>query len=42
MKGQMKVKTPYGLEYSPHYQNTSNWKKATTKPSGGTQRASRC
>jgi hypothetical protein len=34
-KGRMKVKTPYGLEYSPHYQNTSRQKKVTTKPRGG-------
>jgi hypothetical protein len=34
-KAKLKVKTPYGLEYSPHYQNTSRQKKSTTKPSGG-------
>ena len=26
-KAKLKVKTPYGLEYSPHYQNTSRQKK---------------
>ena len=33
-KARMKVKTPYGLEYSPHYQSTSRQKKVTTKPPG--------
>jgi hypothetical protein len=33
-KAKLKVKTPYGLEYSPHYQNTSRQKKVTTKPRG--------
>jgi len=31
----MKVKTPYGLEYSTHYQSTSRQKKVTTKQRGG-------
>jgi len=31
-KARTKVKTPYGLEYSPHYQSTSRQKKVTTKP----------
>src|SRR5580658_3076026 len=34
-KATMKVKTPYGLEYSPHYQSTSRQKKVTTKPRAG-------
>src|SRR4029077_11821315 len=34
-KASMKVKTPYGMEYSPHYQSTSRQKKATAKPRGG-------
>jgi len=34
-KAKLKVKTSFGLEYSPHYQNTSRQKKATTKPRGG-------
>jgi hypothetical protein len=34
-KAKSKVKTPYGLEYSPHYQNTSRQKKAAAKPRGG-------
>ena len=34
-KAKLKVKTPYGLEYSPHYQNTSRQKKVATKPRGG-------
>ena len=34
-KGKVKVKTPYGLEYSPHYLSTSRQKKAATKPRGG-------
>jgi hypothetical protein len=34
-KSKMKVKTPYGLEYSPHYQTTSRRMKAPTKPRGG-------
>jgi len=34
-KAKLKVKTAFGLEYSPHYQNTSRQKKATTKPRGG-------
>jgi hypothetical protein len=34
-KGRTKVKTPYGLEYSLHYQSTSRQKKVTTKPRGG-------
>jgi hypothetical protein len=34
-KARTKVKTPYGLEYSPHYQSTSRQKKVTTKPRGG-------
>jgi hypothetical protein len=34
-KVRMKVKTPYGLEYSPHYQSLSRRKKGTTQPRGG-------
>ena len=34
-KGNMKVKTPYGVEYSPHYQRTSRQLKVTTEPRGG-------
>jgi len=34
-KAGTKVKTPYGLEYSPHYQRTSRRKGATTEPRGG-------
>jgi hypothetical protein len=34
-KARMKLKTPYGVEYSPHYQNTSRQKKVTTKPRSG-------
>jgi hypothetical protein len=34
-KAKMKVKAPFGLEYSPLYQNTSRQKKVTTKPGGG-------
>jgi hypothetical protein len=34
-KARTKVKTPYGLEYSPHYQSTSRQKKAAAKPPGG-------
>jgi hypothetical protein len=30
-KARTKVKTPYGLEYSPHYQRTSRRKNATTE-----------
>ena len=33
-KAKTKLRTPYGLEYSPHYQTTSRQKKATPKPSG--------
>jgi hypothetical protein len=31
----MSVKTPYGLEYSPHYQRTSRRKNVTTEPLAG-------
>src|SRR5665213_465165 len=34
-KAGMKVKTPYGVEYSPHYQRTSRRKSVTTEPRGG-------
>jgi hypothetical protein len=34
-KARTKVKTPYGLEYSPHYQTTSRQKKVTNRPRGG-------
>jgi hypothetical protein len=34
-KTRTKVKTPYGLEYSPHYQSTSRQKKAAAKPRTG-------
>src|ERR1700733_10135355 len=34
-KARTKVKTPYGLEYSPHYQSTSRQKKVTGQPRGG-------
>ena len=34
-KARTKVKTPYGLEYSPHYQSTSRQKKVAAKPRGG-------
>jgi hypothetical protein len=34
-KASMKVKTPYGVEYSPHYQRTSRRKNVTTEPRGG-------
>ena len=34
-KARMKSKTPYGLEYSLHYQSTSRQKKVTTKERGG-------
>src|SRR5579862_7759575 len=34
-KAGAKVKTPYGLEYSPHYMRTSRRKNATTDPPGG-------
>ena len=34
-KARTKVKTPYGLEYSPHYQRTSRQVKVTSEPSGG-------
>jgi hypothetical protein len=34
-KARTKVKTPYGLEYSPHYQSTSRQKKVTNRPRGG-------
>jgi hypothetical protein len=33
-KAKFKVKTPYGLEYSPHYLTTSRRKKAATEPRG--------
>jgi hypothetical protein len=33
-KAGMKVKTPYGVEYSPHYQRTSRRKNVTTEPRG--------
>lgn len=31
-KARTKITTPYGVEYSPHYQRTSRQKKATTEP----------
>jgi hypothetical protein len=34
-KARTKVKTPYGVEYSPHYQRTSRQMKAATEPRGG-------
>ena len=34
-KARVKVKTPYGLEYSPHYQSTSRQKKVANTPRGG-------
>jgi hypothetical protein len=34
-KGKTKVKTPYGVEYSPYYQSTSRQKKVPAKPRGG-------
>jgi hypothetical protein len=34
-KARTKVKTPYGVEYSPHYQRTSRQVKVTTEPRGG-------
>jgi hypothetical protein len=34
-KARTKVKTPYGVEYSPHYQTTSRQKKVTAKPRSG-------
>jgi hypothetical protein len=33
-KARTKVKTPYGLEYSPHYHSTSRQKKVTPQPRG--------
>jgi len=33
-KASMKVRTPYGMEYSPHYQRTSR-RKNVTEPHGG-------
>jgi hypothetical protein len=34
-KAKTKLRTPYGVEYSPHYQTTSRRKKSTTPPRGG-------
>jgi hypothetical protein len=34
-KARTKVKTPYGVEYSPHYQRTSRQMKVTSEPRGG-------
>ena len=34
-KASMTVKTPYGVEYSPHYQRTSRRKSVTTEPRDG-------
>ena len=34
-KANMKVKTPYGVEYSPHYQRSSRRKNVTTEARGG-------
>ena len=34
-KASMVVKTPYGVEYSPHYQRTSRRKSVTTEPRDG-------
>ena len=34
-KARMKVKTPYGMEYSPHYQRTSRQMKGTAEPRPG-------
>jgi hypothetical protein len=34
-KAQTKVKTPYGLEYSPHYLRTSRQRKMANEPRGG-------
>jgi hypothetical protein len=34
-KARTKVKTPYGLEYSPHYQRTSRKKDEPTEPPSG-------
>jgi len=34
-KPSMKVKTPYGVEYSPHYLRTSRRKNVTSEPRGG-------
>jgi hypothetical protein len=34
-KASTKVKTPYGVEYSPHYQRTSRRKNVTTEPRDG-------
>ncbi len=34
-KMRTKVKTPYGLEYRPHYQSTSRQKRMTAKPRDG-------
>jgi hypothetical protein len=34
-KASMKIKTPYGLEYSPHYQRTSRQRNLAAKPRGG-------
>jgi hypothetical protein len=34
-KTALKVKTPYGMEYSPHYQRTSRRKNVTAEPRGG-------
>jgi hypothetical protein len=34
-KASTKVKTPYGMEYSPHYQRTSRRNNATTEARRG-------
>src|SRR5579871_2913491 len=34
-KANMKAKTPYGVEYSPHYQRSSRRKNVTTEPPAG-------
>ena len=34
-KARTKVKTPYGVEYSPHYQRTSRQMKAPAEARGG-------
>jgi hypothetical protein len=36
-KANIKVKTPYGVEYSPHYQRTSRRKNVIAEPRGGDQ-----
>jgi hypothetical protein len=34
-KARTTVRTPYGMEYSPHYQRTSRQLKVTTEARGG-------